>query len=328
MRMKSLRRWIRPNLVAKFRSLVRISEFGVLVSLLCVVGLFALLSQEFLTLSTWAGILTVASEIGIISVGVSFLMISGEFDLSVSSIFAVSGMIMALLSNSGINPSLAFLVAILTSACIGAVNGTITLKFSIPSFITTLGTMMFLRGVLLATTGGFPLEIVGEPTILHTLSGRMLGGFRSSALWFLLFVLIFQVILELTPYGNWTYATGNNAIFARASGINAKKVKFINFILSATLAGFSGCVALARFRIVEPLAGAGLELEAIAASVIGGCSLSGGIGSIVGAGLGALLIGMIRTGLVLAGAPPYWYRGFIGVILVAAAIIYKLTRRR
>jgi len=303
-------------------------EFGVFISLLCVASIFALLSKEFLTPSTWAGILTVASEIGIISVGVSFLMISGEFDLSVSSVFAVSGMTMALLSNLGIDPSLAFLVAMLLSACIGAVNGLITLRFSLPSFITTLGMMMFLRGVLLAVTGGFPIEMAGEPIILHTLSGRMLGGFRSSALWFIIFVLIFQIILGLTPYGNWTYATGNNAIFARASGVNARKVKFINFMLSATLAGFSGCIALARFRIVEPLAGTGLELEAIAASVIGGCSLSGGVGSIIGAGLGALLVGMIRIGLVLAGAPPYWYRGFIGVILVAAAIIYRLTRRR
>jgi len=303
-------------------------EFGVFISLLCVTGLFALLSEEFLTPSTWAGILTVASEIGIISVGVSFLMISGEFDLSVSSVFAVSGMTMALLSDMGINPSLAFLVAILLSACVGIMNGIITLKFSIPSFITTLGMMMFLRGVLLAITGGFPIEMTGEPTILHVLSGRMLGGFRSSALWFIILVLIFQIILGLTPYGNWTYATGNNAVFARASGVNARRVKFINFILSATLAGYSGCIALARFRIVEPLAGTGLELEAIAASVIGGCSLSGGVGSIVGAGLGALLVGMIRIGLILAGAPPYWYRGFIGVILVAAAVIYMLTRRR
>jgi len=326
--MKSSRREVLPNLVAKFRSLTRMGEFGVFISLLCVASIFALLSKEFLTPSTWAGILTVASEIGIISVGVSFLMISGEFDLSVSSVFAVSGMTMALLSNLGIDPSLAFLIAMLLSACIGAVNGLITLRFSLPSFITTLGMMMFLRGVLLAVTGGFPIEMAGEPMILHTLSGRMLAGFRSSALWFIIFVLIFQIVLGLTPYGNWTYATGNNAIFARASGVNARKVKFINFILSATLAGFSGCIALARFRIVEPLAGTGLELEAIAASVIGGCSLSGGVGSIIGAGLGALLVGMIRIGLVLAGAPPYWYRGFIGVILVAAAIIYRLTRRR
>ena len=327
MHAKSPKRQVWGDLIAKFRLLTKISEFGVVVSLLCVIGLFTLLSKEFLTASTWAGILTVASEIGIISVGISFLMISGEFDLSVSSVFALSAMTMALLLNSGVNPFLAFLVAMLLSACIGAINGAITLKSSIPSFITTLGMMMFLRGILLAVTGGFFIKIARGPVILDILSGRILGEFRSSALWFSAFVFIFQAILGLTPYGNWTYATGNNAIFARASGVNARKVKFVNFVLSGTLAGFSGCVALARFNMVEPLMGSGLELEAIAASVIGGCSLSGGVGSIIGAGLGALLIGMIRIGLVLAGAPPYWYKAFVGAILVAAAIIYRLTRR-
>jgi len=319
----------RFNLIEKLHSLTRMREFGVFIGLLCLFSLFGLLSKEFLTLSTWSGILTVASEVGIISVGVAFLMISGEFDLSVSSIFAVSGMTMALLSNSGINPLLAFLIAMLVSACIGAVNAAITLRFSIPSFITTLGMMMFLRGIVLAISGGFPIEIIAsESQVLYALAGKVYGDFRFNAIWFLLLILIFQIVLGLTPYGNWVYATGNNATFARASGVNIEKVKFINFILSAVLAGYSGCVALARFGIVEPMAGSGMELEAIAASVIGGCSLSGGVGSIVGAGVGALLVGMVRIGLVLAGAPPYWYRGFIGVILVAAAIIYVLTRRR
>ncbi len=314
------------SLRLKLAPLTKMNEFGVFISLFFTVVLFSLLSKEFLTLKTWGGILTISSEVGIIAVGAAFLMISGEFDLSVSSVFAVSGMTMAMLVTSGVDATLAFLIALLVSAGIGALNGFITLRFAIPSFITTLGMMMFLRGLLLATTGGFPVKIAGDYPILDILAGRILGDLRLHAVWFVTIAAIFHIILTLTPYGNWTYATGGQADTARALGVSANKVKFINFVLSATLAGLAGCIALARFRIVEPTAGIGLELEAIAASVIGGCSLRGGIGSIAGAAAGALIVGMIRVGLVLAGAPPYWYSGFIGVILIGAAIIYKMTR--
>jgi len=319
---------IKNGLEVKMASLMRMNEFGVFVSLLFTITLFSLLSKEFLTLKTWGGILTISSEVGIIAVGIAFLMISGEFDLSVSSVFAVSGMTMAMLVTSGVDATLAFIAALLVSACIGALNGFITLRFAIPSFITTLGTMMFLRGVLLAVTGGFPVKIAGEYPIFNALAGRIVSDLRVHALWFIAIASLFHIILTLTPYGNWTFATGGQADTARALGVNVTMVKFINFVLSATLAGLAGCIALARFRIVEPTAGVGLELEAIAASVIGGCSLKGGIGSIIGAAAGALMVGMIRVGLVLAGAPPYWYSGFIGVILIGAAIIYKLTRGR
>lgn len=165
-----------------------------------------------------------------------------------------------------------------------------------------------------------------EDTILNALSGRVLGDFRSNALWFIALTFLFHFILNRTKYGNWVYATGRSPDIPRALGVYVFKVKLVNFVISSALAGFSGCIALARFRIIEPVAGIGLELEAIAA-VIGGTSLAGGVGTIIGASLGAFLVGMIRVGLVLAGAPAYWYIGFVGLILIVAVVIYSITRR-
>ncbi len=312
----------------KLSILLRLKEFSVFISLLSVTIAFTLLSKEFLTVHTFAGILTLASELGIVAIGEAFLIISGEFDLSVGSVYAVSAMASAILVRLGISPIIALLLALLLSASIGAANGLITLKARIPSFITTLGMAMFLRGILLAVTGGFPVELGVRHPVFEVLSGRIFGDFRSSALWFITLTILFHFILNRTRYGNWVYATGRNPNIARALGVNIFRVKFTNFIVTSTLAGLSGCIALARFRIIEPVAGTGLELEAIAATVIGGTSLGGGIGTIIGASLGAFLVGMIRVGLVLAGAPAYWYIGFVGLILIVAAVIYSLTRGR
>ena len=313
--------------IGVLKEITKLREFAALISMFGVISIFTALSREFLTASTMAGILTLASEIGIITIGEAFLMISGEFDLSVGSVFAVAGTIAAKLA--AVNPILAVALALLTSAGIGALNAEITLRARIPSFIATLGMMFFLRGLLLAVTGGFPTELPVDHPIFHGLSGAIgTKGLRTSVFWFIILIILFQIILSETAYGNHVYATGGSPFVAKALGVNIERVKYINFVLCSTMAGLAGCIALSRFKIVEPVAGTGFELEAIAAAVIGGVSLAGGEGSLVGAALGAIIISMIRVGLVLAGAPAYWYIGFVGVILIIAAIIYSLTRGR
>ena len=298
------------------------------INLILVIIFFSFLSERFLTLENFASILTITAELGIVAIGVAFLMIAGEFDLSVGSVYAVAPMVLATLWEQGIDPFLGLILSLLISSSIGFINGYITLKTDIPSFLTTLGTMMFFRGVLLATTGGFPIYAKGTHLLFLLLNSRLFKDFRSSAIWLVIIAIIFTLILTKTRYGNWVFAVGGNKEAARAVGIPVKKVKLVNFVISGLLAGLAGIISFSRFKIVDPTLGEGLELEAIAAAVIGGCLLSGGHGSIVGTFVGTLLTASINTGLVLIGAPPYWYRAFIGLILVIATIINMLILKK
>jgi len=315
-----------PSLRALTYRLQRYPEIGALAGFLAVFVGFSIFAEHFLTLGCLSGILTMAAELGIVAVGITFLMISGEFDLSVGSILGVSAMAFALLAKANVHHLAALLIALGLGSLIGLLNGLLVVWTQIPSFIVTLGTMMFWRGVLLAVTGGFPVAYDGYSLLMYALSGRFGGGFHMSAWWFGALVIVLTVVLTQTRYGNGVFATGGGPGAARALGVNVHRVKVVNFILSGLLGGFAGIVQFSRFSSVDPLRGSGIELEAIAAAVIGGTLLSGGYGSIVGTLLGVLMVGMIRSGLVLAGAPAYWYRAFIGVILIIAVIINTKIR--
>jgi len=295
-------------------------EFGVIFAFLILFIIFSIFSSKFFTLRNITGILTIVSELGIMAIGVAFLMIAGEFDLSVSSVYALSGFLFVTLANK-FNSPLAFIITLAVAAFIGFCNGTITLHARIPSFITTLGTMLFLRGTLLAITGGESVSYKSD-IIMPTLLTRFIGsGFRPSHIWFVLLTLLFSLILTNTRYGNWVFATGGNKEVARAMGVNVNKVKVINFMLSSLMASLSGCIVISRFNIANASFGTGMELEAIASAVIGGTFLTGGYGTIIGVFFGALLMGMMRTGLIMIGAPAYWYQAFVGAILILAATI-------
>jgi len=295
-------------------------ELGALVGLVLIFIVFCFTATRFLSLESLAGIVTVASELGIVAAGITFLMITGEFDLSVGSTFGFSAMILAITANAGIPLWIGFLLALSAALFIGLMNGIITVKYKIPSFITTLGTMMLWRGILLAITGGFAVRYWGTSSFLRGLNGHFLGEFRSSSIWFFIVIFLLNIILVKTPYGNFTYATGGNKEAARALGISVDKVKIINFIICAMLAGLAGCIQFARFHSVDPLRGTGMELEAIAAVVVGGTLMSGGYGNLIGTLFGVLLMGMVRSGLIMSGAPAYWYQAFIGIILISAVI--------
>ena len=160
------------------------------------------------------------------------------------------------------------------------------------------------------------------------LAKKIFFGLRPSHFWFIALTIIFMIILNRTKYGNWVYAIGGGEQAAITMGVNKAKVKLINFTLSSLLAGFAGCIVTSRLSMANPTFGTGAELEVIAAVVIGGTLLTGGKGTIIGAFFGAFLMGMIRNGLLLSGAPGYWYKVFIGVILIIAASIHiKLAQK-
>ena len=182
--------------------------------------------------------------------------------------------------------------------------------------------MMFFRGVVYFITGGFVWPVV----IYNTTDQMMLDFLSGSTIWYYILAAIFSVILTYTFYGNRVMAVGRSKETARYMGVNYQKVKVINFVLCGLFAALGGALSMGRFRIASPTTGTQLELEAIAAAVIGGNVLTGGYGSIVGSVFGALIVSMVRSGLILAGAPVFWYTAFVGLILLAAALIQGVIR--
>lgn len=287
----------------------------------------------FATVGSITGMLTTAAEVGIIAVGVSFLMISGEFDISVGSVLLFAAYIFILLANAAVPPVVAFGIALIACGGIGLLNAFVTLKLGIPSFITTLGALMFWRGIVVFSTGGnsityYPPE--GSEWFSNLLCGRLFdSSFFTTIIWFVLLAVIFQIVLRRTRYGNWVYATGGNAEAARNVGVPVFKVKTINFVLCATLAGFCGIANVGRYGTVEGQLGMLKELDAIASAVIGGNLLTGGRGSILGTFIGAVFMSMLHNGLnTMSGFMgmrdfSYLHMPLTGVIIVLAVIINR-----
>lgn len=300
-------------------------EVGVVVGLILVWTLFFLLAPRFLSASNVGNILTQAAELGIVAVGLAFLLIAGEFDLSVASVFVLAPLIMFRFDlYLGVPLPLAFVLGLAGAALVGWVNGAIVIRFRLPSFIVTLATALFVSGVVLAVTGGFPTDMLDRPAFMSLLSTRV-GFFHTSTLWLLALVIVFQYVLNATPFGNHVYATGGDPLVTRKMGINTARVKIVNFVISAVLAGLAGCIAAARVYSVNPTVGFEFMFNAVAAAIIGGCLITGGRGSMVGTLFGVLLLTSVNSGLILAGVSPYWYRAFVGVIILLVVIANLLV---
>lgn len=300
-----------------------------LIGTIITVIVFSIFSNKFLTGDSISGTLAIVAEMGIVTVGISFLMITGHFDLSVGSVFGIASMAFAMMAKAGWPHVIALVATLAVCALIGFVQGLIVVKTRVSSFIITLGGLMLWRGVLLAITGGFPIIVYEEKSwLLQILAGTFVAGFRTSIFWLIALVIIFNFILNQTPYGNSVLATGGDPKAARAQGINVNRTVVINFAICSLLAGFAGVIQFSRFMSVDALRGKEYELQAIAAAVIGGVLLTGGQGTVIGAVLGVLIIAMVKNGLILVGANPYWYRAFLGVIIIIAAIINARVGRR
>jgi simple sugar transport system permease protein len=291
---------------------------------------FTVLSPElFPTKLTYISFMSVAAELGIVSIGVTLLMIGGHFDLSVGAVLGLTSYVaVTLMRDCGIPPIVAAPAAVAVGAALGAINGAIVVKFRIHSFVVTLGTMLIWRGVLIALTGGFPMTVPVPPEFKNVMAGPLLAGFRMSMLWFFVIGALGTFLLLRTKLGNWIQAGGQNEQAARNLGVPVDRVSLILFMLASSLAAVSGVIQVARFASVDALRGEGIELQAVAVTVIGGTLLSGGYGSVIGTMLGAITFGMIQVGLVLAGAPGHFFRTLTGLIVVAAVILNTTVARR
>jgi simple sugar transport system permease protein len=310
---------------------------GPVITAVVVFVFLSLFVPHFFTVGSLSGILNAATLTGTVAVGVTLLMIAGEFDLSVGPMMAMGGFLYAMNTMDGGFAPLGIALALLVTALMGAVNGLIVTRTRIPSFITTLSTMFIYRGIVWLISGGQMLQSIEDLPVYEIFNGRLVfladaikgANFRTAALWLFGLVLVFQFLLVRTRFGNHVFATGGAEGAAQATGVNVKRVKLTCFILSGVLSGFAGILLFSQFKTVKIASGAGTELQAIAAAVVGGTALSGGVGSIVGALLGILIISMLRTGVVLTNLiPADNFEAIVGVTIVGAAIFNNWIRGR
>lgn len=284
----------------------------------------------FLNPANMRGILGLMPEMALVAIGVTLLMICGEFDLSVGSVFAICPMTMAVLMAGGWPFWLAILAALLVCAFIGFLNGWLTIRFAIPSFITTLGMLFMVRSLTVVISGGFPprLNVDVIPTWLFVEFVGPGNLFRASFLWFVVIAIAASLLLSKTNFGNWVRATGGFLPAANAMGIPAGWVKIVCFMICSVLAGFAGTIQVLRIGSPLPSIGEGLELAAVAAAVIGGASLLGGIGSILGGIIGAILIRVIDNGMVLSQVDSNWFKFAVGALTILAVVGNSWLRKR
>jgi len=265
--------------------------------------------------------------LGCLALGAGMLMIAGEFDLSIGSVYTFTAVVMAMLVGNGVDAFLAAPIGLLIGAAIGMLNGLITLRFNLPSFIVTLGGLLFWRGAVLLLNGAVQVRFDPNPVFDAVFSGTFFG-INAAFIWFIGLCLIFWALLHRHRFGNHVFATGGNRSAATAIGIDTARIKLAAFAIAGFMAAFAGILATTRVGSVQPGQGAGLELQAIAACVIGGVSLRGGRGSILGVFLGVMLIFTMTDVLLLLRAPGFYLDMFIATLIVVASIFnHGLDRR-
>ena len=271
-------------------------------------------------------VMGITPEYIIVAIGIAILMISGEFDLSVGSVFALVPMAIVQLTHQGFNIWLSIALGLSIGIIIGFINGFITLRFGIPSFIATLGMLYIARSLTTVATAGFP------PPFPHELPNEMFVYqfelFRASLYWSLLVAVILGILLHRSNLGNWIYATGGDVIAASSMGIKTNNIKMFCFILCGFLAGFAGMIQTFRLEAPLPSQGYLLELESIAAAVIGGVSLFGGIGTVIGAMIGAVLIRFLESGIIMARIDAEWFRAGLGTLIILSVVFNTYISRR
>jgi simple sugar transport system permease protein len=322
-------------------------ELGAIVGLVVVYVFFAVVAYDnnFVSWITTASILNRAAPLGILAVAVSLLMIAGEFDLSIGSILGFAGMaIMVLVTPveaGGFGWTLwpAIGMTLVLAVATGLMNGFLVVKTRLPSFIITLGTLLIFRGLTIAVTRaqtnrtqlGNLDEVPGFELAekIFAVKISMFGSsFNLSILWWVALTALATWVLLRTRSGNWIFGTGGAVDAARNVGVPVSRVKIALFVTTALAASLVAVIQALEFTGADTLRGTGQEFNAIIAAVVGGCLLTGGYGSAVGAALGALIFAMVQQGIVITGIDGDWYQVFIGTVLVVAVILNNYVRQR
>jgi simple sugar transport system permease protein len=322
----------------RIRNILGQPEAGPFALLVGAIIVFTLLNGAFMSVLNISNLLAFTPELGMIALAMTLLMTSGEFDLSVGSVFGFTPVLMWMLFNEGVmSLELAFVVAIVVAGLIGLTSGLFVTKLGIPSFLVTLGMLLVVRGSALWLTQGFPQRTwaaEGQP-LAEILVGDFFlptpwGDLRlfMSLFWFIGLAVVLGYILMASKWGNWIQAAGGNPLAATARGVRVARTKISLFVLTAVVAGYSGMTSSIRVSAANPNSGTSYELEVIAMTVIGGTVLTGGKGTIIGTVIGVLLLRVMRNGIVMAGVPALAYRIFIGAIILGMMALHAYMQRR
>lgn len=303
------------NSLLKYKSLI-----GLLI--LCLV--ISVITPRFLTIPNIKNVFTQVSVNAVIAIGMSFVILTGGIDLSVGSILAVSGAVAASIIKSTGNIYLAIIVALAIGSIVGLINGVLISKGKIQAFIVTLATMTIFRGVTYVYTNGTPISGLGES--FSVIGNKTVLGLPIPVVFTIIVFGLAYYILSQTRYGRYLYALGGNEDSARLSGINTDKIKTLVYVICGAAAALSGIIVTSRIGSASPNAGVGFELDAISAVVLGGTSLSGGEGSVVGTIIGALIIGVLNNGLNLVNVSPFYQAIIKGLVILLAVIIEKKNK--
>lgn len=316
-----------------------LARFAPLIFLALLVIILSLLRPNFLSAFNIFNVLRQISFIGILAVGMTFVILTAGIDLSVGSLLAFASIVCAsvakgsrsLLEGGVTDPGgarvlLAALAAILVGLIIGLLQGSLVARAGIPAFIVTLGGLGAWRGATLLWSDGQPISSFSND--FKFWGQGLIGPLPVPVIFFLAMVIIGQVVLKYTRYGRWIYALGGNPEASRLSGLNVKLLTTSVYVISGFCAGLAGFLLTSRLNSAEQVAGQGYELQAIAAVVIGGTSLFGGQGGMVGTLIGAMLIGVLNNGLVILNVSPYYQQIVIGAIIVLSVYIDQLAKQR
>jgi simple sugar transport system permease protein len=325
--------------ISRLRRILVRPELGSVVGAIVVFAFFATQSGVFRSLDGVAIWLDPASTLGIMAVVIALLMIGGEFDLSAGVMTATTGLVVMILATEyGWNIWAAIFASLVVALLIGAFNGVMVVKTGLPSFIVTLSTFLMLQGLNLGVTKAITgtvqvsglARVPGYDAAKSLLAGTFsLFGvqFRVAILWWIAVAAVATWVLMRTKIGNWIFAVGGNALAARSVGVPAAGTKVGLFMVTAGAAWLVGTINAVRFTSVQANIGIGQELIYIVAAVIGGCLLTGGYGSAIGASIGALVFGMAANGIVFAGWDADWFKLFLGAMLLLAVLTNNLIRR-
>ena len=313
------------------KKIMHTKEFGVFCALVLLIVVMSIASPYFFQTQNIFNVLRNMSTIGIMSIGVTMIIITGGIDLSVGSLLAVSGMFTARLMYLGTHPLLAFIAGLLMGTMLGAVNGLVITKVKVNPFITTLGMLSIARGLtfFLATgiRGSVASNIAMKNPVINFLGGGYIGVVPFPVIEMAILVAVFSYFLKHTVLGRQIYATGSNMEAARLSGVQVKRVQIFVYTLTGTLCGLAGIMSGGLLETAATNAGTGTELDVIAAVVIGGTSLTGGEGTIIGAVIGAAIMAILKNAFVLLHLPAFVQTITIGIVIILAVATDTLRNR-
>ncbi|WP_066685531.1 ABC transporter permease [Christensenella intestinihominis] len=305
------------------KNTLSISKFGIYIAFAAVFIIISIATPNFLTGANMMTVLRQISFNGMVALGMTFIIITGGIDLSAGAMLCLAGLVSAHYSVSGAADESPILLAILAgvgvAALFGLINGLLIAKGKLPAFIVTMGIMTIIRGISLVYSDGRPITNLNDS--YKAIGQGFVGVIPTPVVIFIVLIVLSVIVLHYSKFGRHVYAVGGNNRAAVAAGINADRVRILAYVIGGVICGIAGVALTSRLNAASPQAADGYELDAIAAAVIGGCSLSGGRGNVLGTIIGALLIGVIGNGLDILNVSSYYQQIVKGCIIVIAVFL-------